>query len=120
MATVTLQSVLDGAKVGWDSTVMTGTAVRTSDWIDLGDKVADLGVMFQWTNGTAVAGAFTAQQSNDASAVASLSISSPSVSSNNGPAYLAVASKARYVRFIYTNTSGTGTLGDLQVQGKRA
>ncbi len=117
--TALAQSLLAGAPLTWDVTAMSGTNVRRSEIMQLGSDVCSLAIQADWTNTLNVVGAFDIEESNDGVTFVPRGIVSPSVSHNNGPAVITVDTSAAFARLIYTNTSGTGTLGALTVQGKR-
>lgn len=120
-----LMSTLAGASAAWDNTAMSGTAKRTTPWIDLGDQATEVSWHVRWTNGANVLGAFEVEQTNivlaEGAAVAgvAMAISSPTVNNNNGDAIVGVTSRCKYARLIYTNTSGTGTLTNPTAQVKK-
>ena len=90
--------------------VMTGTSVLTSIPIDA-SFLDNLSVQFVWT-GTAVSGTLACQVSNDGVTYSTYTVTLPTISASNGGNGIAVfqAFPYKFLRFTYTNSSGTGTL----------
>lgn len=120
------QHGLDGAAVGWSSTVMTGTAKVTGEWIELSDDCTE--ASWQTTHTGTATGSYIVEVSNDpaadASKVASLHPSGDTVVAAVSAAgtQLVRASNlvARWARLAYTNATNTGTLGACNAITKRA
>lgn len=101
------------------SGTMTGTTVITSKSVDA-SFVDNLSVQFVWT-GTSVSGTLACQVSNDGVTYSTYTVTLPTISASNGGNGIAVfqAFPYRFLRFTYTNSSGTGTL-NAYVVGKGA
>jgi hypothetical protein len=94
---------------------MTGTTVITSKVVDA-SFVDNLSVQFVWT-GSSVSGTLACQVSNDGVTYSTYTVTLPTISSSNGGNGIAVfqAFPYKYLRFTYTNSSGTGTLNSYVV-----
>jgi hypothetical protein len=114
-----IQNVLKGTAIAWSAAAMSGTNKRTSTPLFLGDAVYSVSWMPDWTNGANVAGDFDVEESNDGVTWVAAGITSPTVNNNAGPAMVTFETSAAWVRLVYTNASGTGTLGTVTVQGKQ-
>lgn len=89
---------------------MTGTSVITSTPVDC-TSVDNLSVQFIWT-GSSVSSVLACQVSNDDSTWSTYTVTLPTISASNGGNGIAVfqAFPYKFLRFTYTNSSGTGTL----------
>lgn len=97
--------------------VMTGTNVLTSVAVD-SSFLDNLSVQFVWT-GSSVSGTLACQVSNDGVTYSTYTVTLPTISASNGGNGIAVfqAFPYKFLRFTYTNSSGTGSL-NAQVIGK--
>lgn len=127
MAIIRTQVVLDVATLVWDDTAMSGTAKRVTEPLDLLDvsehasqrPINEVAYLIDWTNDAVVVGTFEIEVSNLA---AGPFVSAASLGINNeaGPNTLELATGFAFCRLVYTNISGTGTLGVTTVAGKRS
>lgn len=90
---------------------MTGTTVITSKVVDA-SFVDNLSVQFVWTSGTTVSGSLACAVSNDGVTFSPYTVTLPTISASAGGNGIAVfqAFPYKFLRFTYTNSSGTGTL----------
>lgn len=119
MSTEPTQNVLKGATLAWDVTAMSGTSKRVTSALLMAEALYSASWQVAWANTLAVLGAFDVEESNDGLVWVAAGITGPTVNANTGDAIITHETAAKYVRLVYTNTSGTGTLGAVTVQGKQ-
>ena len=100
-----------------DAGVMTGTTVLTSTVCEV-QTLDNLGIQFVWT-GSTVSGTLACQASNDKVTFSTFTVTLPTISASNGGNGIAsiVDFPYKFIRFTYTNSSGTGVL-NVVVNGK--
>jgi hypothetical protein len=98
------------ARVIQDGT-MTGTSVLTSTPVDC-TSLDNLSVQFVWTSGSTVTGTLVCAVSNDDTTYSQYTVTLPTISASSGGNGIAVFQNFPYkwLRFQYTNSSGSGTL----------
>jgi hypothetical protein len=90
--------------------VMTGTSVINSTAVNI-SGVLGYSIQAIWTAGSTPVGVLKLQGSNDNSNWSDISGATSNVSGNTGNSvFNASGVYYNYVRLVYTNTSGTGTL----------
>ncbi len=128
MAIIRTQRVLDVVTLVWDDTAMSGTAERVTDALDLIDTteqarqrpINQVAYLINWANGATVVGTFAIQGTNTPLDGGSwVTIASLAINDEAGPRSLEATTALGFARLIYTNASGTGTLGVTTVCGKR-
>lgn len=87
---------------------ISAAADRTSGWLDLGDYIGYS--ITALISGSNIAGTIKLQCSNDLTAIVDVGSSSVNITNSDDQIYNVTDAQYRYVRAVWTATSGTGNI----------